>query len=73
MITLRAESPVSEAAALYARARVFTANAPTGKDGDLATNSLMATCTFIARAYGFEVALPPVHVFATRLLRTGLV
>jgi hypothetical protein len=58
VLTLRAESPLSEAAALYARARVFAASAPTGKDGYLATNSLVATCTLIARAYGFEVALP---------------
>jgi hypothetical protein len=64
VITLRAESPVSEAAALYARARVFAANAPTGKDGYLATNSLIATCTLIARAYGFEVALPKAHHLA---------
>lgn len=58
VITLRAESTLSKSAAIYARARVFAANAPAGKDGYLATNSLVATCTLIARAYGFDVALP---------------
>lgn len=57
-VTLRAQSLLSEAAASYGRARVFAADAPTGKDGYLATNSLVATCVLITRAYGFEVALP---------------
>ncbi len=57
-VTLRAQNPLSEAAASYGRARVFAADAPTGKDGYLATNSLVATCVLIARAYGFEIALP---------------
>lgn len=57
-ITLRAENPLSLAAADYGRARVFAAEAPTGKDGYLATNSLIATCVLAARAYGFEIALP---------------
>lgn len=57
-ITLRAQSPLREAAESYGRARVFAADAPTGKDGYLATNSLVATCVLIARAYGFEVAVP---------------
>lgn len=57
-VTLRAQSPLREAAASYGRSRVFAADVPTGKDGYLATNSLVATCVLIARAYGFEVALP---------------
>ncbi|MCY1037020.1 HAD hydrolase family protein [Corallococcus sp. BB11-1] len=57
-ITLRAENPLKDAASSFARARVFAADAPAGKDGFLATNSLVATCTLIARAYGFEVAPP---------------
>lgn len=57
-VTLRAQNPLSEAAASYGRARVFAADAPTGKDGYLATNSLVATCVLIARAYGFEISLP---------------
>lgn len=61
VITLRAESPLRDAAALYTRSRVFAANVPTGKDGYLATNSLVATCTLIACAYGFDVSLPKVQ------------
>ena len=56
-VTLRAQNPLSEAAASYGRARVFAADAPTGKDGYLATNSLVATCVLTARAYGFEISL----------------
>ena len=55
--TLRAKNPLSEAATSYSRARVFAAGAPTGKDGYLATNSLVATCALITRAYGFGVTL----------------
>jgi hypothetical protein len=58
VVTLRAESPLSEAASSYARARVFAADAPTGKDGYLATNSLVATCALVACAYGFEISRP---------------
>ncbi len=57
-ITLRVENPLSIAAADCARARVFAAEAPAGKDGYLATNSLVATCVLASRAYGFELAVP---------------
>jgi HAD superfamily hydrolase (TIGR01484 family) len=57
VVTLRAENPLSEAATSYPRACVFAANAPTGKDGYLATNSLVATCALVARAYGFGISL----------------
>jgi len=57
-VTLRAASPLSRAAKSYGRARVFASDAPTGKDGYLATNSLIATCVLSARAYGFEVKPP---------------
>jgi len=57
-VTLRADNPLSVAAANYSRARVFAAEAPTGKDGYLATNSLIATCVLTTRAYGFEVVAP---------------
>jgi hydroxymethylpyrimidine pyrophosphatase-like HAD family hydrolase len=57
-VTLRADNPLSIVAAHYSRARVFAAEAPTGKDGYLATNSLIATCVLVARAYGFEFACP---------------
>jgi hypothetical protein len=58
VVTLRAGNPLSVAAADYSRARVFAADAPAGKDGYLATNSLIATCVLTARAYGFELAAP---------------
>ncbi|MBC7297372.1 MAG: HAD hydrolase family protein [Demequina sp.] len=57
-ITLRSANPLKDAASSFARARVFAADAPTGKDGFLATNSLVATCVLVARAYGFDVAQP---------------
>lgn len=58
VVTLRAQSPLSKAAGAYGRARVFSADAPTGKDGFLATNSLVATCVLLTRAYGFEISMP---------------
>lgn len=58
VVTLRTQNPLRDAAAAYARARVFASDAPTGKDGYLATNSLVATCALLARAYGFEISLP---------------
>jgi hypothetical protein len=57
VVTLRTENPLSEAAASYPRACVFASDAPTGKDGYLATNSLLATCALVARAYGFGISL----------------
>lgn len=60
-VTLRADNALSVAAADYARARVFAAEAPTGKDGYLATNSLIATCVLTARAYGFKIADPKAY------------
>lgn len=57
-VTLRANNPLSVAAADYSRARVFAVEAPTGKDGYLATNSLIATCVLISRAYGFDLSVP---------------
>ncbi|HEX8706199.1 MAG TPA: hypothetical protein VF815_45615 [Myxococcaceae bacterium] len=60
-VTLRADNPLTERARLYGRARVFASDLPTGKDGFLATNSLVATCVLIARAYGFELKVPTAH------------
>lgn len=57
-ITLRADNPLSEAASKFSRARVFAAEAPAGKDGYLATNSLIATCVLVSRSYGFEIGAP---------------
>ena len=57
-VTLRPKSPLSETASRYARARVFAAEAPSGKDGYLATNTLVATCVLLARAYGCALVDP---------------
>lgn len=45
-------SPLAAAARRFDRGYAFEEKAPWGKDGFLATNSLLATCVFIARAYG---------------------
>ncbi|HEX9640938.1 MAG TPA: hypothetical protein VGB13_06470 [Candidatus Krumholzibacteria bacterium] len=45
-------SPLATAARRFERAYVFEQDAPCGKDGFLATNSLLAACIFLARAYG---------------------
>lgn len=65
VVTLRAKSPLRDAASSYASARVFAADAPAGKDGFLATNSLIATCAIISRAYGYEVSQPKVPTEAS--------
>ncbi len=48
-------SPLATAARRFERAYVFEEDAPCGKDGFLATNSLLASCVFIARAYGSKL------------------
>jgi len=45
-------SPLAREARRFARSYVFEDDAPHGKDGFLATNSLLATCVFLLRAYG---------------------
>lgn len=57
-ITLRADSPLVNVASRYPRARVVAADSPWGKDGYLATNTLVATCALLSRAYGFDVGIP---------------
>jgi hydroxymethylpyrimidine pyrophosphatase-like HAD family hydrolase len=52
------------------RAHVLECALASGKDGFLATNSLLATCVFIARAYG--VTLPTQLTFAGASDLTGL-
>jgi hypothetical protein len=47
-------SPLASKARRFARSYVFEDDAPHGKDGFLATNSLLATCVFLARAYGVQ-------------------
>jgi len=48
-------SPLATGARRFERGYAFEEEAPWGKDGFLATNSLLATCVFIARAYGVEL------------------
>lgn len=48
-------SPLAIAARRFERTYVFEDDVPSGKDGFLATNSLLATCIFIARAYGAKL------------------
>jgi hypothetical protein len=59
--------PLAMKARRIERGYVFEEDAPSGKDGFLATNSLLATCVCIARAYGAEFperlsAAGPMHV-----------
>ncbi|MFO0645871.1 MAG: hypothetical protein U0326_06510 [Polyangiales bacterium] len=54
-VTTRPESPLAESARAYARSYVLDAQAPAGKDGYLATNSLVATVALLLRAYGFDL------------------
>jgi len=51
----RRGSPLATRARRFERGYVFEEDAPSGKDGFLATNSLLATCIFIARAYGAKL------------------
>jgi hypothetical protein len=44
-------SPLAHEASRFARSYIFEDDAPHGKDGFLATNSLLATCVFLVRAY----------------------
>jgi hypothetical protein len=54
-VTTRSESPLAEAARAYARSHVLDVEAPVGKDGYLATNSLVATVALLLRGYGFDL------------------
>lgn len=53
-ITTRRPSPLAQSASAYSRSRVAEFSLPAGKDGYLATNSLLATMLVLARAYGFD-------------------
>lgn len=59
-------SPLAAAARRSERAYVFEGDVPCGKDGFLATNSLLATCVVIARAYGSK--LPERSAFGSTAL-----
>jgi D-arabinose 5-phosphate isomerase GutQ len=53
-LSMQCGSPLATTARRVERAYVFEEEVPCGKDGFLATNSLLATCILIARAYGIE-------------------
>ncbi|WP_216922899.1 HAD hydrolase family protein [Synechococcus sp. CCAP 1479/9] len=55
VVTLSGTNPLTEMAGSYPRARVLALTSPSGKDGFLATNSLIATCALVVRAYGFTI------------------
>lgn len=54
-ICTRRGSPLATAARRFERAFVFEGDVPCGKDGFLATNSLLATCVLVARVYGYTL------------------
>ncbi len=51
-------SPLSQIVGSYSRGTAFEFDPPSGKDGYLATNSLVALNTILARAYSSEADLP---------------
>lgn len=51
---MRKGSPVSKIASKYESSCVLEYQPPAGKDGFLATNSLLATCALLSRAYNFQ-------------------
>lgn len=53
-ISTRSNSPLAERVRAYCRGFAFAEQGPTGKDGFLATNSLLATLAILTRAYGVE-------------------
>jgi len=55
-ISTRSKSPLAEEVGAYCRGFPFAEQSPAGKDGFLATNSLLATHVILARAYGVELS-----------------
>ena len=69
VVCTRSQSPLAQLAATCKNARVFEFDIPTGKDGYLATNSLLATLVLITRAYDDAGLLrPPLPGAFTELL-----
>lgn len=62
-------SKLALAAKKLGQGYVLECPVPSGRDGFLATNSLLATCVFLARAY--EVELPPTLAFAGPEIRNS--
>ena len=63
LICAERNSPLAEKMAVFSNARVFEFESPAGKDGFLATNSLLATAILLMRSYStlptFSCDLPP--------------
>lgn len=54
-LCMKRNSPLAHKAQHQSHCYIFEDDIPTGKDGFLATNTLMATLTLLARAYGAEL------------------
>lgn len=54
-ISTRSKSPLADQVSTYNNGFAFAEQNPSGKDGFLATNSLLATLAILARAYGVEL------------------
>jgi hypothetical protein len=69
------DSPLTNLVRSFSRGAGFEFDSPAGKDGYLATNSLVALNTMIARAYGVAAQLPAhwADLFDTEALRRSLV
>lgn len=57
VITFQASTPVHEVLNGHAKARLLEATAPWGKDGYLATNSLVASCMALAGINGLAISI----------------
>lgn len=58
VLALRSGSPLAARASTHEHHDVVEHDLPCGKDGFLATNSLLATCTLIARGYAAKLSVP---------------
>lgn len=54
-LCMRRNSPLAKQGRPHSHAYLFEEDIPTGKDGFLATNTLLATLALLARAYGAEL------------------
>ncbi len=54
-ISTRSKSPLADQVSNYNNGFAFAGQNPSGKDGFLATNSLLATLAILARAYGVQL------------------
>lgn len=54
-LSTRSKSPLADMVRGYGRGYAFAGQSPAGKDGYLATNSLLATLVLLARSYGADL------------------